>query len=207
MCIVVYIYILGVSPIFRHTAISFNCVSSFNVLTLGVSASGASPHQRHISHRIFRVPRPICPTETLSCSTSSLEKHCKMGLSENVGYIPNEIAIFHRDNLIRKTIGYNGVHNIFRHTQMKLNETMPFRTQFQLVPSKRSVHVARSCPLWAAHSIISYKCRPLEFTRSCRTATLEWYLGRPGCDILVQFPDLLAFACMCSILPCSFVRW
>ena len=24
--------------------------------------------------------------------------HNSMGLSENVGYIPNEIAIFHRDN-------------------------------------------------------------------------------------------------------------
>ena len=32
--------------------------------------------------------------------------------------IPNEIAIFHRDCLISKTIGYNGVHDIFRHTQM-----------------------------------------------------------------------------------------
>ena len=28
------------------------------------------------------------------------------GLSENVGYIPNEIAIFHRDNDHYITIGY-----------------------------------------------------------------------------------------------------
>ena len=27
-----------------------------------------------------------------------MEDQWKMGLSENVGYIPNEIAIFHRDN-------------------------------------------------------------------------------------------------------------
>ena len=35
---------------------------------------------------------------------------------ENVGYIPNEIAIFHRDNDQQNhwAIGYNGLHNIFR---------------------------------------------------------------------------------------------
>ena len=29
---------------------------------------------------------------------SCFSKYSKLGLSENVGYIPNEIAIFHRDN-------------------------------------------------------------------------------------------------------------
>ena len=37
-----------------------------------------------------------------------------MGLSENAGYIPNEIAIFQNGIMISKTIGYNGVHNIFK---------------------------------------------------------------------------------------------
>ena len=32
-----------------------------------------------------------------------------MGLSDNVGYIPNEIAIFHRDNDQQNQTGYNGV--------------------------------------------------------------------------------------------------
>ena len=40
-----------------------------------------------------------------------------MGLSENVGYIPNEIAIFHRDN-DQQNHWENGVHDIFRHTQI-----------------------------------------------------------------------------------------
>ena len=32
--------------------------------------------------------------------------------------LPNEIAIFHDGIMISKTIGYNGVHNIFRHTHV-----------------------------------------------------------------------------------------
>ena len=39
-----------------------------------------------------------------------------MDLSENVGYIPNEIAICYRDN-DQQTIGKMG-YTIFRHTQM-----------------------------------------------------------------------------------------
>ena len=39
-----------------------------------------------------------------------------VGLSENVGYIPNEIAIFHRDNDHYITIGKMGFSHIFRHT-------------------------------------------------------------------------------------------
>jgi len=34
-----------------------------------------------------------------------------MGLSENVRYIPNEIAIFKNGIMISKTIGYTGVHS------------------------------------------------------------------------------------------------
>ena len=40
-----------------------------------------------------------------------------MGLSENVGYIPNEIAIFHRDN-DQQNHWVNGVLTIFRHTHV-----------------------------------------------------------------------------------------
>ena len=39
-----------------------------------------------------------------------------MTLSENVGYIPNEIAIFHDGIMISKTIGYNGVLTTFSDT-------------------------------------------------------------------------------------------
>ena len=41
-----------------------------------------------------------------------------MALSENVGYIPNEIAIKNRDFMIGKTIGFRKGYTIFRHTQM-----------------------------------------------------------------------------------------
>ena len=44
-----------------------------------------------------------------------------MGLSENVGYIPNEIAIFHRDNDHENHWVQWGLANIFRHTHMKLH--------------------------------------------------------------------------------------
>ena len=39
-----------------------------------------------------------------------------VGLSENVGYIPNYSHLI--GIMISKTIGYNGVHNIFRHTHV-----------------------------------------------------------------------------------------
>ena len=39
-----------------------------------------------------------------------------MGLSENVGYIPNEITIFQNAIMISKTIGSNGVHSLFSDT-------------------------------------------------------------------------------------------
>ena len=38
----------------------------------------------------------------------------------NIGCIPNEIAIFHIGIMISKTIGYNGVHDIFRHTHISM---------------------------------------------------------------------------------------
>ena len=41
--------------------------------------------------------------------------HIYMGLSENVGYIPNEIAIFHRDNDQQNHWFFWGLANIFRH--------------------------------------------------------------------------------------------
>ena len=41
-----------------------------------------------------------------------------MGLSENVGYIPNEIAIFHRDNDQQNHWVNRGLANIFRHTHI-----------------------------------------------------------------------------------------
>ena len=47
-----------------------------------------------------------------------------MGLSENVGYIPNEIAIFHRDNDQQNQWVFRGLANIFRHTHMKTNSSV-----------------------------------------------------------------------------------
>ena len=38
-----------------------------------------------------------------------------MGVSENVGYVPNEIAIYIIGIMIMKTIGYNGVHYFQTH--------------------------------------------------------------------------------------------
>ena len=51
-----------------------------------------------------------------------------MGMSENVGYIPNEIAIFHRDNDRQNhwVVGYT----IFRHTHM-----VPLRTSIKMDPT------------------------------------------------------------------------
>ena len=40
-----------------------------------------------------------------------------MGLSENVGYIPNEIAIFHRADNDQQNLGTMG-YTIFRQTHM-----------------------------------------------------------------------------------------
>ena len=42
-----------------------------------------------------------------------------MGLSENVGYIPNEIAIKKRDNDQQNHWVFRGLHNIFRHTHIQ----------------------------------------------------------------------------------------
>ena len=44
-----------------------------------------------------------------------------MGLSENVGYIPNEIAIFHRDN-DQQNHWVNGVHYFQTHPLMSTTE-------------------------------------------------------------------------------------
>ena len=56
-----------------------------------------------------------------------------MGLSENVGYIPNEIAIFHRDNDQQNHWVQWGFPYIFRHTHI-LKQTQTIERQLTWQP-------------------------------------------------------------------------
>ena len=55
-----------------------------------VAVPGATDHPERLQ------PMPFLPIPKSSINQWMVYKH--LGLSENVGYIPNEIAIFHRDN-------------------------------------------------------------------------------------------------------------
>ena len=65
----------------------------------------------HRSGRVANEPGVTCWGEGISVRPGVPERtrNVHVGLSENVGYIPNEIAIFHRDKGIMKTIGFRGV--------------------------------------------------------------------------------------------------
>ena len=66
-----------------------------------------------------------------------------MVLSENVGYIPNEIAIFHRDFMISKTIGFRDTQHFQTHPNPIAIHIIPYNPHmvllmFVVVPTRDS---------------------------------------------------------------------
>ena len=71
-------------------------------------------------HERTEINRSPSISPTVWCHMNAKISKLSLGLSENDGLIFPMIAshFSKRDFLISKTIGYNGVHNIFRHTQL-----------------------------------------------------------------------------------------
>ena len=70
---------------------------SFSMMTQVTSAQRARAHGEAMMKRCREAMGNFTWGE-LENWISVTKKNSDMGLSENVGYIPNEIAIFHRDN-------------------------------------------------------------------------------------------------------------
>ena len=81
---------------------------------------------RNIQHHLlgFKPGHHKASTSWKRMFFSPVLPHPHVGLSENVGYIPNEIAIFHRDN-DHQPLGL-GVLTIFRHTHVWFPGTLYF---------------------------------------------------------------------------------
>ena len=78
-----------------------------------------------LNGREFRPKSGIdaCSVGWLKCSLHLFSDHSNMGLSENclkIGYIPNEIAIFHRDNDQQNQTGFRGLAYFQTHPYLRI---------------------------------------------------------------------------------------